>query len=226
MNTFFEDVLKSNAKPLGEIVDYAIRVEFQSRGSPHAHCVLWVKDAPKYGVDSNEDICTFIDQHVSCSIPVESKLRDLVLQLQQHKHLSYCKRNKQCRFNFPHPPSSKTVIAEQCSDVQMYDDAYELLSKVRKVLPECNDGTSLDDVLRNAGVDKVKYIEALEITNSGTVVLLKCEPNEQNINNYNASVLLAWQANMDIQFVINAYACVIYVTGPRKTTLIAQTKKF
>jgi len=35
-----QDVLKSKAKPLGEIVDYAIRVEFQARGSLHAHCVL------------------------------------------------------------------------------------------------------------------------------------------------------------------------------------------
>ena len=49
-------MLKSKAQPLGDIVDYAIRVEFQARGSPHAHCVLWVKDAPKYGVDTDEDI--------------------------------------------------------------------------------------------------------------------------------------------------------------------------
>jgi len=57
-------VLKSKAQPLGEIVDYAIRVKFQARGSPHARCVLWVKDAPKYCVDTDEDICAFIDQYV------------------------------------------------------------------------------------------------------------------------------------------------------------------
>jgi len=67
LNTFFQDVLKSKARPLGEIVDYAIRVEFQTRGSPHAHCVLWAKDAPKYGVDTDEDICAFIDQYVMCN---------------------------------------------------------------------------------------------------------------------------------------------------------------
>ena len=34
------------------------------------------------------------------------------------------------------------------------------------------------------------------------------------INNYNPSVLLAWRANMDIQFVLNAYyACVMYVAS-------------
>ena len=45
--------LKSNANPLGEIVDYAIRVEFQARGSPHAHNVIWIKSVPKFGRDSD-----------------------------------------------------------------------------------------------------------------------------------------------------------------------------
>jgi len=60
-------VFKSKAQPLGEIVDYAIRVEFQARWSSHAHCVLEVKDAPKYGVDTDEDICAFIDQYIMCN---------------------------------------------------------------------------------------------------------------------------------------------------------------
>ena len=31
LNVFFQDFLKSTAKPLGEIADYAIRIEFQAR---------------------------------------------------------------------------------------------------------------------------------------------------------------------------------------------------
>ena len=64
-----------------------------------------------------------------------------------------------------------------------------------------------------ACVDRSEYVQALEVTSSGTVVLLKRGPNEQNINNYNASVMLAWQANMDVQFVLNAYACVMYIAS-------------
>ena len=44
LSVFFQDFLKSTAKPLGEVVDYAIRIEFQARGSPHVHCVIWVKN--------------------------------------------------------------------------------------------------------------------------------------------------------------------------------------
>ena len=214
LNSFFRDVLKSKAKPLGEIVDYAIRVEFQSRGSPHAHCVLWVKDAPKYGVDSDEYVCAFIDQYVSCAIPPnDCKLKELLLMVQQHRHSSYCKRNKRCRFNFPHPPSPSTVIARPCSDGEMYDKAQSVLSKVRQVLPDCDPNATIDDVLTRASVDRDEYIEALQVTKGGNVVLLKREPNEQNINNYNPSVMLAWQANMDIQYVLDAYACVMYVAS-------------
>ena len=131
LKSFFQDVLMSTAQPLGEIVDFAIRVEFQARGPPHAHCVLWVKDAPKYGVDSNDDVCIFIDQYVSCAISADDcNLKELVLLLQQHRHSSYCKHNKKkrCWFNFPHPPSTETIIAEPCTDVEVYDKAHKLLS--------------------------------------------------------------------------------------------------
>jgi len=81
------------------------------------------------------------------------------------------------------------------------------------VLPDCDDNASLDDVHSKAGVNRSEYVQALEVTKSDTVVLLTREPREQNINNYNASVMLAWQANMDIEFVLNVYACVMYVAS-------------
>ena len=77
-----------------------------------------------------------------------------------------------------------------------------------------NDCTrTIDDVLTRASVDREEYVEALQVTKAGNVVLLKREPNEQKVNNYNASVMLAWQANMDIQYVLDAYACVMYVAS-------------
>ena len=46
LNTFFQTFLKSPAHPLGESINYAIQIEFQARGSPHAHTILWIKDSP------------------------------------------------------------------------------------------------------------------------------------------------------------------------------------
>ena len=93
------------------------------------------------------------------------------------------------------------MIAEQYTDQKVYDHACEVLSKVRKSLLECADDATLDDVVREAEVSKDEYISALALTSGGSVVVLKREPNEQNINSYNPIVTKAWQANMDIQFV-------------------------
>ena len=38
------------------------------------------------------------------------------------------------------------------------------------------------------------------------MISLKRETNECLVNNYNPAVLLAWQTNMDVQYVLNAYA--------------------
>ena len=214
LNIFFQEFLKSAAKPLGEIVDHGIRIEFQARGSPHAHCVIWVKDAPKYGVDDDNDVCKFIDKYISCAIPEqEGKLKELVLLLQQHKHSTYCKRNKSCRFNFPKPPNSKTLIATPDSDSDVIKSAHSVLAKVHKVLADGHTDLSLNEILIRAKVSPNEYTEALEVSSKGCVVVLQRQPNEININNYNAPVTLAWQANTDIQFVLNAYACIMYVAS-------------
>ena len=212
LNVFFQDFLKSTAKPLGEIADYAIRIEFQARGSPHAHCVIWVKDAPEFGVSNDADVCAFIDKYVSCKLPEDGKLKELVLLLQNHRHSSYCRRNKSCRFSFPKPPSPKTLISKVDLQRDIEHDK-SVLTKVQKLITDGNTELSLSELLDKAEVTEQEYVDALELSTNSSVVILQREPNECCINNYNPSVMLAWQANMDIQFVLNAYACVMYVAS-------------
>ena len=217
LNTLFTDFLKSEAHPLGEITDYAIRIEFQQRGSPHAHCVIWVKDAPEFGVDDDSKVCAFIDQYITCNMPTEEgQLKDLVTLLQQHRHSKYCKRSGRCRFHFPHPPSNYTLIAYPSDDdniADVIDRVSKCLSNVKKLLVEGKTDVSIDELLTLAEVTPTDYKEAISTTTSGNVVVLKREPKDCNVNNYNAHVLKAWQANMDIQYVLNPYACVMYVAS-------------
>ena len=44
-----------------------------------------------------------------------------------------------------------------------------------------------------------------------THYFLKRAPKEIRINNYSSSLLKAWQANMDIKFVLDPYACATYI---------------
>ena len=100
LNTFFQVFLKSAADPL---VDYAIRIEFQARGSPHAHTILWIKDAPQLNVNTDEDVCSFIEQYVKCSIP-EEELAQLVYKVQKHRQSATCRRHG--KLSLPLPSSS------------------------------------------------------------------------------------------------------------------------
>ena len=49
LDIFFSNVLKSTADPIGHVIDYASRIEFQARGSPHAHMLIWIKKCTKSG---------------------------------------------------------------------------------------------------------------------------------------------------------------------------------
>ena len=89
LNTFIHKFLLS-FNIIGQITDFAIRIEFQQRGSPHAHMIFWIANVPKLGIADENAITQFINQYVSCSIPADNDiLRTLVLQLQQHTHSSY-----------------------------------------------------------------------------------------------------------------------------------------
>ena len=43
---FLNTVLKSSCEPIGKLLDYFYRVEFQQRGSPHIHMLFWIENAP------------------------------------------------------------------------------------------------------------------------------------------------------------------------------------
>ena len=56
-------------------------------------------------------------------------------------------------------------------------------------------------------------MEALSTSKYGQSVILKRQLFEQVVNCYSLAVLKTWQANMDIQYVVDAYACVIYIAS-------------
>ena len=44
-------------------------------------------------------------------------------------------------------------------------------------------------------------------------MFLKRNPSEVRINNYNPACLSAWRANIDIQYVLDVYACAVYIAN-------------
>ncbi|XP_063435688.1 uncharacterized protein LOC134716608 [Mytilus trossulus] len=271
---FLKDVIMSGAEPIGHVIDYFYRVEFQQRGSPHTHCVFWVEDAPKFGVDDDDTVTKFIDKYISCKLPLESddpELTDIVKTVQQHSknHSKSCrKKGTECRFNFPRPPSEKTFISRPIEDNEedkehdedaddgkksdsesskpsekifipcpmKHDDndhhdkhtdgdinkkseskgsilkAKQMLACLWNVIKECEDKTlTTSELFLKAGLSQEDFQECFRwITNRNTVVL-KRNKDELFINQYNPHLLKSWNANMDIQYILDAYSCVVYI---------------
>ncbi|KAE8291444.1 hypothetical protein D5F01_LYC11049 [Larimichthys crocea] len=84
-------------EPIGEVEDYFYRVEFQARGSPHIHLLVWIKDAPEFG-DLQDDsvVIKFIDQYITCQMPdpnADPELHKIVSEVQVHSR----NHSKSCR---------------------------------------------------------------------------------------------------------------------------------
>ena len=95
VETFFKEVLVSNASPIGKIIYYTLRIEFQMRGSPHLHSLIWTSDCPELTPENEEGYIAYIDQHVQASLPDTEKDSDyceLVKMFQRHNHSRTCKK--------------------------------------------------------------------------------------------------------------------------------------
>ena len=213
--------LKDGVEPLGPLVDYFYRVEFQQRGSPHIHCLLWIKDSPKLDSDM-QCVVEFIDKHISCAKPtVESneEMSELVAN-QMHRHSHTCRKGRkfQCRFGFPKPPMPSTVILDELpADMDVnaklaHGKAYKVIEEELKAMG-AGEAIDFGEFLARLKLTLDEYILAIRSSLKSTTIFLKRTPSEIRVNAYNPALIKAWRANMDIQFVTNVYACAMYIAS-------------
>ena len=219
LDLFWSEFLKSKANPIGKVTDYMIRIEFQARGSPHAHTILWIENAPKFGTDPVEEVTAFIDRYQTCDNPSDdTELHELV-QLQSHVHSSSCIRKGSCRFGIPKLPSPMTLISSEPEEdndrLEKLQAAKEIFTKVTDMIKDIDtlENVTLEQLLHACNIPMDNYLAALNTSKRGHTLVLRRTPQEMNINSYNPSILRAWKANMDIQYILDAYACVMYVTS-------------
>ena len=232
----FDSRIKAFKKLLmasGRVSYYSYRIEFQLRGMPHLHGVFWLdKEEIGHCLDENGDykdkeITELIDKWVSCSLNTGSqKLDKLVKELNVHRHTPSCQKGKlKCRFHFPKFPSKRTLIAHPpSSELSKERLSYleEILQKVKTKLEELEELTEeeikdryqddLDTFLNDLEINLEDYEDAISTSQKGKVVILKRKLSERFVNNYNDEFLLAWQANMDLQFCYDGYAVITYLT--------------
>ena len=104
---------KKSWNPFGNhcVIDYFIRIEFQQRGSVHAHLLLWLNDDPREKVESNMPRTVAIAEAL-CSASKNDLKNPELIKNQTHSHTFTCTKRgeKSCRFNTPYWPLKQTLI--------------------------------------------------------------------------------------------------------------------
>ena len=237
VEVFFKEIVSDGT--LGKIKHYAIRVEFQVRGSPHIHSLVWVIGAPILSTTSEDEYVAFIDNIIKCELPnpqERPRLFELVRTYQTHSHSkSYRKyKNMKCRYSFGKYFTDHTIIAHPLSDKLLVEEKALILQQRKLVLstvkkyidtylnPKTNNLYSqtenvyqsdkpINAILQELQISEDQYYKDLSISSdSAFQIHFKRDRKSCFINNYFEDGLMAWEGNLDIQPVLDYYKAVSY----------------
>ena len=71
--------------PLGKTKYYAIRIEFQERGSPHVHSFIWILDPPS--IQDEASYINFIEKTINAQLPDPQNDPELLSYLRHTKFM-------------------------------------------------------------------------------------------------------------------------------------------
>ncbi len=107
---------------------------------------------------------------------------------------------------------------KQCESKDKKEDSCKQMSKelaesIMKKVRECllnSDAVydSVESMFASIGINQEIFECAYNKMTKKTNVVLKRKPSDVWVNQYNKDLLRCWNANMDIQFVVDAYSCI------------------
>ncbi|CAM4956354.1 unnamed protein product [Rotaria socialis] len=180
--------------------DKYIIVEFQFRGSPHIHLFIWLKNAPKYDKSnpkSIEQCIEFIDKLISVNAK-PTEFSEELINVQRHKHSHTCKKNID---------DEKFTKKDREEISKNRQNVIEELGKISK---DTDNSLTFEEFLEHVNINEEEYIKMIRSEFKKAKAFLKRAPNEIRINAYNSMIMLLHRANMDIQFILDPYSCLMY----------------
>lgn len=143
----------------------------------------------------------------------------VLVNYQTHKHARICRKKGQniCRFNFPLPPMSKTQVLEPLRDVDRnkVSNTTKDYERICSYLNDLKSGEemSFPDFLKALDMNEEIYLTAIRSSLKAPKLYLERKVSEIRVNSYNDFILRCWEANIDVQFILDAYACTAYVVS-------------
>lgn len=167
---------------------------------------------------THESVVDFIDSIMTTSTDEHSVAE--YVKYQYHKCTKTCRKftnQRKCRFNAPFPPMDRTRILtpfpeDFVIDAETQKKLIDLNTRLDFILSKDPSSIgSFDDLLANLKCNMDEYIMGIRSKLTRPKVFLKRLPKDCRINQYSVKILNLMKSNMDIQFVIDPYACVSYI---------------
>jgi hypothetical protein len=178
-------------KELG-VGDYWFRVEYQHRGSPHVHGLIWLPNAPDISNPqiTDKEITDFVDKYISTVNPGVGPGEVWAANYSQHRH--------------PSEVAFKDVLDH------IKDRAVLVNFLVRH--SKCITGRCLKDGKCRFHFPK-KLVPKTHVVHSadGKEINVETERNEPYVTSYCPALLPLWRANLDFQFIDRKGKLVTYL---------------
>jgi hypothetical protein len=184
-------VFLEKSEVIGKVSKYWYRIEFQMRGSPHAHILIWDFDAPQIlDYDQVEDY------------------KDASLSYVQGKMTADLPDVKECDSDF-HP--SSFLYSSGWSDVEKLEDLHRIVNLCQRhkcLTMYCRKNNP--NICR-FGFPKRKQDCASwkKVPKKGWII--QPTQNDEWLNVYNPDILRIWRSNMDLQYVTNPWSAAQYI---------------
>lgn len=194
------------------VKDYFMRIEFQHRGSPHAHILLWLENDPKEAVSENMPLTLKLVTDL-CSVDIEDLPGDLYAN-QVHRHTFTCTKRGEssCRFNIPYWPMKETRVLLPMAQDDGRIETFKLKAKKARNLLETKSYDNIDAFLSDNQLTTYNsYLDTIRSTLSRPTLYFKRDMTQIMTNTFNPWIANILNSNMDIQFILDEWSCASYV---------------
>lgn len=210
----------TNEGPFGyyKVNEMYYRIEFQHRGSPHVHILVWLDGAPVFDPEKPEsfaEVENFVDGIITSSSENPEVGENAIFQ--QHRCTHTCRRvvrgKTVCRFHAPFYPLDKTRILTPYSPIG--EEIFKIRNQNKKLvdilsnMPE--DIQTFEVFLQHLNYTLDEYLLVIRTNLTRNKIFIKRTPNDVRTNQYSPKILKLMRSNMDIQYVIDQYICIGYV---------------
>ncbi|KAL3214798.1 hypothetical protein MRX96_034693 [Rhipicephalus microplus] len=192
------------------VKEYFKRIEFPHRGSAHALLLLWLNNAPNENIGPEMLQAIRMAEHLIC-LDAESPRRP---RCRTHQHTQTCYKNgrTKCRFNAPFWPMKQARVIMPLPPAHTKEEKRSQMKLKDTLALKTTVYDSMEHLRQDNSIAyDQEYIEIIRAGISRPTLKMKKDCDQVHFNNINPWIASVLDSNMDLQIILDLYACASYV---------------